>query len=285
MVNILSAILPIFSSIITPNWTVYKDVQYGITSEEVADLYLLNRGVHPVVIFVHGGGWSAGDKSAYEGRAKKYALAGFHVISINYRLAQYEDATTQWNAQLEDVQLAVRWVKSNAEKFRIDPSRVGVGGDSAGGQLVLFLGSLDNITPGDRAALYPEFSPKGIAVLDMFGPTDLTDPQMRTVVESLALFGGKTYTQAPDLYKDASPIYYLNSNSAPTFIAHGTNDTVVPYSQSVALDQKLNQLGIKHEFVSFVGGHEMQDIPWYTELWIELKGLWFMIGVLNPNIW
>lgn len=285
MFAFLSTILPVFSSFITPNWTVYKDVQYGITAEEVADLYLLNKGVHPVVIFIHGGGWSAGDKSAYEGRARKYALAGFHVVAINYRLAQYDNTTTQWNAQLQDSQLAVRWLKHNAATYRIDPTRVGVGGDSAGGHLVLFLGSLDDITPGDRATLYPEVSPKGIAVLDMFGPTDLTEPGMKDVVKTLPLFGGKTYEQAPKLYKEASPINYININSAPTFIAHGTSDTVVPYSQSVALDQKLTQLGIDHEFISFNGGHDMQAIPWYTELWIELKGLWFMARVLKPNLW
>lgn len=284
MFNFLSYVRPIFSDIFGPDWTVTKDVQYGLTNDETADLYLLNKGVRPVVIFIHGGGWQAGDKSAYEGRAKKYAMAGFHVVAINYRLAQYNDPTTQWNAQLQDCQLAVRWLKHNASTFRIDSTRVGVGGDSAGGHLSLFLGTLNDTVPGDRDTLYPDASPRCLAVLDMFGPNDLTTPDMEETMAPLALFGGQTYEQAPELYKNASPIYYINSESSPIVICHGTSDTVVPYSQSVTLDQKLSYLGVYHEFITFNGGHEFDKLPWYSELWIELKGLWFMISILKPTV-
>jgi acetyl esterase/lipase len=72
-----------------------------------------------------------------------FAMAGFNVVSINYRLASYGDRTTQWNAQLQDVQLAIRWLRQNANRFRIDPTRIGALGESAGGHLALFLGSLN----------------------------------------------------------------------------------------------------------------------------------------------
>src|ERR1700730_10227911 len=117
-----------------PNWTVYYNIKYGVTDQERADLYLLNKGVNPVVVFIHGGAWQAGDKSDYAGSyAEMYAMAGFHVVSINYRLASYGDRTTRWNAQLQDVQLAIRWLRQYASILRIDPTRIGALGESAGG--------------------------------------------------------------------------------------------------------------------------------------------------------
>jgi acetyl esterase/lipase len=124
-------------------------------------------------VFIHGGAWQAGDKSAYAGYyAQLYAMAGFHVVSINYRLASYGDPTTQWNAQLQDVQLAIRWLRQNASTWRMDPNRIGAVGDSAGGHLALFLGSLDASVPNSTCFTRCFVS----AVVDMFGPTDLTQP-------------------------------------------------------------------------------------------------------------
>lgn len=76
---ILAASLLLHEAAAAPNWTVWRDVQYGLTVQEKADLYLLNRGVNPVV-----GAWVAGDKSSYDGYyAWLYATAGFHVVAIN----------------------------------------------------------------------------------------------------------------------------------------------------------------------------------------------------------
>jgi acetyl esterase/lipase len=280
--GLLNSVLPYFSPILKPDWTVYKDVQYGVTKSEVADLYLLNRGVHPVVVFIHGGGWSAGDKSAYEGRARKYALAGFHVIALNYRLATYEDKTTQWPAQFQDVQLALRWIRQNAVAFRIDPYRVGVGGDSAGGHLALMLGSNPYTVSGDRSNLYPSQGPWPNALLNMFGPCDLGGPGMKELIGVLPLFNNTTYEQNPELYKKASPIHIMTSTFPPSMIMHGTSDEVVPYNQSVALNDRMNQLGIYHKFVTFNGGHEFGKLSSTDQISLEMQGLSFMSGCLRP---
>jgi|LakMenE07Oct09ns_1017277.scaffolds.fasta_scaffold00190_9 acetyl esterase/lipase len=274
--NPLNYILPYFSNIIKPNWTVYKDIPYGVSKSETADLYLLNRGVRPVVVFIHGGGWSAGDKSAYEGRARRYALAGFHVIAINYRLATYEDKTTQWPAQFQDVQNAIRWVRSNAVNFRIDPNRIGVGGDSAGGHLALMVGANPNTIPGDRSHLHSNFSPSASCILDVFGPCDLGGAKMKDLIGVLPLFNNTTYEQNPGLYQSASPIYAVTALFPPTCIIHGTKDDIVPYAQSVMVATKLNQLGVYHKFYTFDGGHELKDTS------LEMKGLDFMRSVLKP---
>jgi acetyl esterase/lipase len=201
-----------------PNWTVYYNIKYGVTDQETADLYLLNKGVNPVVVFIHGGAWQAGDKSNYAGSdAEMFAMAGFNVVSINYRLANYADRTTQWNAQLQDVQLAIRWLRQNANRFQIDPTRIGALGESAGGHLALFLGSLkgsvSNLSGGiDRSTYFPKQSPKVSAVVDMFGPTDLTQPAIYTWLAPLELFGGRSYFEVPNLYRDAGTHLYCSGH-------------------------------------------------------------------------
>lgn len=259
--GLLDSILPIFSGIIKPSWTVYKDISYSEPVACKADLYLLNNGVHPVIIFIHGGGWSSGDKSAYEGRARKYALAGFHVVAINYRLAKFDDPSTQWPAQFTDVKTALRWVRQNSLVWRMDPGRVCVGGDSAGGHLALMLGTIPD---------------KPRAILNMFGPCDLAMPGMEELVCSLPLFDKHTPMQAPDLYASACPLRLMTSTFPPTIIMHGIHDETVPYIQSVVLDKRMTQLGIDHRFIPFDGGHEFAKMSTTTQLDLEMDGLHWM---------
>lgn len=285
------ASIPPRAAFAAPNWSVFKDVKYGVSEQEKADLYLLNKGINPVVVFIHGGGWQSGDKSVYAGYyAELYARAGFHVVSINYRLARHGDRATQWNAQLQDVQLAIRWLRQNAAVLRIDPTRIGAFGDSAGGQLALFLGSLatsaSNLVPAsDRSRLYPAQSPKVSAVVDMFGPADLTRPDMYPQLASLAVFGSRPYAQAPYLYKIASPIFSLTRQSAPSCIVQGTTDTVVPMSQSVLLAGKLYQLGVPFKWLPFMGGHWFVDASGDQKTAIDNAALACISAILRPNPW
>jgi acetyl esterase/lipase len=271
-----------------PNWTVYTDIKYGVTDQEKADLYLLNRGVNPVVVFIHGGAWQGGDKSAYAGYyARMYAMAGFHVVSINYRLAS-GDSTTQWNAQLQDVQLAIRWLRQYASILRIDPSRIGAAGDSAGGHLALFLGSLNasvsNLSGGtDRSAYFPSQSPKVSAVVDMFGPTNLTQPAIYSWVKDLALFNYQPYSKVPNLYWDASPIRVVSWQTAPTCIVQGTTDTIVPLSQSIELRDKLSSFGVPYKWIPFYGGHGFSGLPSWLKTLIDIQALQCISGYLHPN--
>ncbi|MCC3246625.1 alpha/beta hydrolase [Methylocystis sp. WRRC1] len=272
-----------------PNWTVYRDVRYGVSEQEKADLYLLNRGVNPVVVMIHGGGWQGGDKSSYAGYyAEMYARAGFHVVAINYRLAKYGDRSTQWNAQLQDVQLAIRWLRQYASALRIDPARIGAVGDSAGGHLALFLGSLatsaPNMTGGiDRAAFFPALSPKVSAVVDMFGPTDLTRPEMYTQLAPSALFGARPYPVVPNLYRNASPIFTLSTRTAPACVVHGTLDPVVPVSQSLSLISRLSQLGVSYKFIPFLGGHSFSGLSGTQRTAIDRAALLCISNILRPN--
>jgi acetyl esterase/lipase len=191
---------------IRPNWIIEKDVAYGEGSEQRADLYLLKKGrKSPAIIFIHGGGWISGDKSGYVGMARKYGLAGFNVIAINYTLAKRHDERTRWPRQLEDVQTAVRWVRKNAASFGIDPNRIVAGGDSSGGHLALFLGALDEAVSG-KPTLYGGYSSKVSVVLNMFGPSNLAAPDMIAAIWDLPLFSSRTV----ESFAAASPINYIS---------------------------------------------------------------------------
>lgn len=263
MNRFLGSIAALLSRIFPPSWTVYKDISYGSSQDEKADLYLLNKGVRPVVIFVHGGGWSSGDKSTYQSRARKYASAGFHVIAINYQLAKFDLRSSQWPAQLQSVQKAIRWVRQNAAAWRIDPSRIGVAGDSAGAQLALMLGTTHD-------------APN--CILDMFGPTDLCMPGFTDFISALPLFGMKTCYKDPALYASASPIKQITAIFPPTMVMHGDKDGTVPYTQSVTLDQRMTQLGIPHKFVTFDGGHALGELPLIEQERLDLMGLWWFMS-------
>lgn len=275
----LSYIKPVLHNILKPNWNVTKDVKYGLTDEEKADFYLLNGGVKPAVVFIHGGGWMAGDKSVYEGRAKKYALAGFHTFSINYRLAKFEDSSSQWDAQLQDVSHFIRWIRKNAVSLNVDPNRIAVCGDSAGAHLSLFLGCFKINPQGDRSHLLSDQSSAVSAVVNMFGPSDLSTPHMQYLLKSNALFGGKT---EEDVLFKSSPINYISTACAPICTIHGTKDEVVPYSQAQNLKTKLDRFFIRNELVTYDGGHNLNEIPWYVQLFLDLKGLWFLTSILKP---
>ena len=267
------------AALAAPNWTV-STRNYGTTNDlqQTADLYLLNRGVNPVVVFIHGGAWQAGDKSEFAGYyAQLYAMAGFHVVSINYRLATI-DPTTQWPAQLQDVQLAICWLRQQASTYRIDPNRIGAVGDSAGGHLALFLGSLN--TP---CGTQPPFLAQVSAVVDMFGPTDLTQQVIYTQSWVPALFGGQTYSQAPQLYHDASPIFVVGEQTAPTCIVQGLIDTIVPPSQATELSKQLSSSGVPYKWIPFYGGHGFSGVPSWLKTIIDFEALQCISGYLHPN--
>ena len=254
-------LFPLLSSIIKPDWKVAKDVPYGNDPEQKADWYLLNSGIRPAVVFIHGGGWMAGDKNVYEGRAKKYALAGFHTFSINYRLAKFDNPETQWDAQLQDVRSFIRWLKANASNLRVDPTKIAVCGDSAGAHLSLFLGCLRDVN----------------AVVNMFGPSDLTTPHMKYLLSSNALFGGKDDNE---LFESASPIRLVNLTTVPVCTIHGTKDEVVPYSQAVELKKVLDNKYVENILVTYDGGHNLNEVPWYVQQYLDMRGLWFLIDRL-----
>ena len=133
------------------------------------DLYLPEpaAGLVPLVVWVHGGGWQSNSKSnclpALLLPARGYALA-----SINYRLTD----AGPFPIQIEDCRAAVRWLRANAAKYRVDPDKIGAWGPSAGGHLVALLGTAADEKEWDTVGQYVGVSTRLQAVCDYYGPTD-----------------------------------------------------------------------------------------------------------------
>jgi acetyl esterase/lipase len=189
----------------------------------------------PVTVYIHGGGWTSGDKSGGEGSLDVRGLLdrGYVVVSLNYRLApQYK-----WPAQITDVKCAIRHLRANAAIYKIDPNKIGVWGSSAGGHLVAMLGTSDK-SAGFDVGEYLDQSSRVQVVVDLFGPADL--PAMFT--SNAQLVGnrvfGSTSRDDPILVK-ASPVTYVTPDDPPFLILQGDKDKTVPLEQSQILYDRL----------------------------------------------
>lgn len=230
-----------------PGVEVQRNVAYGSHGLQRLDLYLQpGRGPHPVVVFVHGGGHVGGDKSdsGLQLLLPSASRAGYSVVSINYRLAP----EFRHPAQVEDARLAVRWLRANASRFRIDPHRLALAGASAGGHIVTFLA----FTPceGNPSAADPVMrqSCRPTTVVNFFGTTDLRERDDPLLIALL----GPHPTQAAKAA--ASPIAHVSPDDPPTLSLHGTADPLVPYAHSVALHRALSSAGVPNQLVTVEGG-------------------------------
>lgn len=235
---------------------VQADQQYGPYSQETLDLCLPTHrtGVHPGVVLIHGGAWMQGDKSRWLSLCERLATFGLVAATINYRLAPQ----WAWPAQLVDAQLAVRWLRAQAPRLALDERRLCAYGDSAGGHLAVFLGTLHTIHSGDLADALATWAPDVSCVVDDFGPTDLVSLFPTPLGQYIAapLFSGATPRSDAVLYRDASPVFAVSPQTAPMLILQGTRDGVVPVGQSTELERTLRARGVPVRYVAYVGDHE-----------------------------
>ncbi len=168
---------------------VHENVVYGVANGETLLLDVFepanNTGLpRPGILLIHGGAWNSFDKSTMRPLAHFLALAGFVAIPVDYRL--FNNDINHWPAQLDDVQMAVRWVRANSEKYNIDRNHIGAYGHSAGGQLALLLGMTDTRDNSDPALA--KYSSKVQAVVDAAGPTDFTTQTDKDGIEYMTSF-------------------------------------------------------------------------------------------------
>lgn len=245
-----------------PAIVVQREIAYGKGGDVELRLDLARpaegEGPFPALVFVHGGGWRAGDRSMFFPEMLRAAERGYAAATVSYRLTSVEDAGTPrypWPAQIEDVKCAVRWLRANAPAYRIDPERIGAMGGSAGGHLVLLLGMA-----GGEAGLEGSGGNAGVssrvqAVVNFFGPTELArcheaSPGGAPLLE--ALLGGKP-RDVPDRYREASPVTYASEDDPPILTMHGDRDPIVPIEQARILDERLKAAGVRHDLAVFAG--------------------------------
>jgi acetyl esterase/lipase len=202
----------------------------------------------PIVVYLHGGGWTWGDKSRGPGMVDipELLARGYVVAAVNYRLAP----KYKFPAQIEDVKCAMRFLRAHALSLNIDPNRVGVWGSSAGGHLVALLG-LTDASAGFDVGEYLDQSSRVQAVVDMFGPTDLItllSGARRVFVRVVQRVFGTTSKDDPKLVR-ASPLSYVSKDAPPFLILQGDEDYLVPVSQSQELYDRLKAVGANAHLV------------------------------------
>lgn len=204
-----------------------------IDGEQVkADVYRPDdEAVYPLVLMIHGGAWSTGDKWNLQDHAREMAQAGFVAVSINYRLAPKHP----YPAQLDDCRFALKWAAQQVQKWNADASRIGLWGYSAGAHLAAMLAM--NPQDGD---------PKILAAVAGGAPCEFSFiPKDNRVIAHVM---GGTPAERPQVYDDASPLAYASQDSCPTFFFHGTKDLLVPPSSSRKLFEKLSELAVETEY-------------------------------------
>jgi len=214
------------------------------------------HGPFPALVFLYGNGWGywAADRMDYQNIIIRAAQRGYVAASIDYRATSAkEDGKTKFlfPAQLHDAKAAVRWLRGNAKKYKIDPNRIGAAGYSSGGHLALLLGLT---TPSDGLegeSVYQEYSSSVQAVVNAAGPTDLTDMYNESPDERapLADLMGGSPQALSEQYAKASPLTYVRAGAPPILTIQGGLDRDVPPQQAYALDARMKQIGATHILV------------------------------------
>ena len=246
---------------------VEENLTYGLVGDTELKLDLARPNgddPHPAIVFIHGGGWANGDRQRYRSSIEKAAKRGYVAVTISYRLMQFDrekkettTATPIFPAQIHDAKAAVRWLRANAEKYHVNPDRVGVTGGSAGGHLSLLVGLTDPDSELEGESGTPNQSSRVQAVVNVFGPTEIADCyESSSVAWVFRLFTGGTPEEVPEQYKMASPLTYVSKDDPPVLTLHGDQDRLVPVEQAKLLDEKMKSVGASHSLMIFEGqGH------------------------------
>ena len=205
------------------------------------------NGPFPACILVHGGGWTHGDKRTFiKPLFEPLSKAGFAWFSINYRLAPKH----HYPACVEDVESAIRWVKAHTGEYHVDPERIALIGESAGGHLV------------SLAGVRAKADTRVAAVVPFYAPHDLELQREDTCLKPL--FGLKVLNDAArKKLREASPITYVHKGLPPFLLVHGTKDKGVPLQQSLKFKEKMAAAGNVCDLIVVEGGiHGMEN--WET---------------------
>lgn len=232
------------------------------------DIYLPTTGkpAYKAIVVIYGSAWFGNNlkQAAYDTYGKTLLDAGFAVITINHRA----NTDAKYPAQINDVKAAIRYVRANAAKYRIDASFIGITGYSSGGHLSSLAGTTNNVkefTVGQKTVdiegkvgNYTSTSSSVNAVVDWFGPIDMTrmdgctKPKGADSPEAV-LIGGNPADNL-DMLALVSPMTYIDKNDPQFLVIHGDADNVVPHCQSEFFAQALKDKGLLSEFITVPGG-------------------------------
>jgi acetyl esterase/lipase len=195
-----------------------KDLTYTVAAgdPQLGDLYEPSgAGPFPAIVYIHGGSWRSGNKKVYRRLATDLASNGYAGFAINYDLHPHSFPTS-----LDEAKDAVRFLRSHAVEYRIDPNRIVIAGDSAGGEIA----ALVALANGDASAAVS-------AAVIFNGVYRLSSSEFLYVYVITRYLGVRCLAQ-PDICKQASPLQQVHPGAPPFFIGHGTADHTVPFGES-----------------------------------------------------
>ncbi len=204
----------------------------------------------PVILLIHGGGFISGNKNAKNSHLVQLAQGGYVAASAMYRLAPKH----KFPAAIEDVKLAIRFLKANAKMYQINPNKIIVSGSSAGGYLAVMIGVTGNSGEFSKHEQYTDYDSTVRAVTAQSAPTGdftLSKYSNSKMVERLL------DQSAGDIRQHLiamSPLTYLDSSDPPFFLAHGDNDPIVPVDMSREFVAQLELANHSYEYHEVAGG-------------------------------
>jgi len=236
--------------------TVLPDVVYG--SPGGRDLHLdvvlrkeLPARPRPAIVFIHGGSWKSGTKTQFR-RQAAWLADRLDVVGacIEYRLS----GEAQFPAALEDAKCAVRWVRSVADRYRIDAKRIGVCGGSAGGHLSAMMAVTNGIDGYEGDGGHADF-PSDVCLAVLYnGEFDMWDlVEKKSLLDAMRAFFGGTPDEVPERYDENSPIQRLTEKTPPMLFLHGDQDRCVSHAQALAMVRRLTELGVPAEAEIYPG--------------------------------
>ncbi|MFC1569199.1 alpha/beta hydrolase fold domain-containing protein [bacterium] len=234
------------------------------------DIYYPNNSQdtqYPGIILVHGGGWRSGSRSHQIPMAQQLASKGLVTAPVEYRLS----LEAKYPAAVYDLKAALRWMRANASKYRIDTSRIAILGCSAGGQLAALVGNTNGLDKFEGNRKISGVSSHVQAIIDIDGLLDFSSEESRKYEDDPkknptaagAWFGG-SFKEKSDLWIEASPIYYVNKNSPPILFLNSAHDRF-----HTGRDEMIEKLK------SFNIDYDVQTIPdtphpfWLFHPWFE----------------
>ncbi len=212
----------------------------------------------PVMVYIHGGGWRGGSKNHIPGWLKQGVEQGlFSVVAVEYRFTDVDPHP----AQVNDCVRAIQFVRLNAEKWNLNPNRIGVTGGSAGGHLTLWVALHDDAAnPKSEDPVERESSRVNCAI-SFAGPTDwsLLSEMEHKHPAYRQLLGYAPRTPADEMKQaakeDVSPISFVSKDDPPVMQVHGDHDDIVPIEHAKRMDQKLQEADVKSELLIIPGGN------------------------------
>lgn len=230
-------------------YTTYTKIEYARVDERSLNLDIdlpTTGGPHPVILWLHPGGWYSGYRT--NGPARRQATRGYAVVRITYRLVPQ----AIFPAQIHDCKAAIRWIRANASVYNFNPDKIAVWGSSAGGHLAALVGTSGGNDFLEGNLGNPEQSSRVQAVIDQFGPIDFLKEQEQNPKYNYnspdspeSRFIGCAIQTCPFKTWRASPLRYVSADDPPFLIQHGMKDRRVPFQQSQLLYDALQSMGIE----------------------------------------